>query len=242
MNHFWQTKWFITQHHIYFCESVSNEMRWDLGHIQTENLPSITPQKPPSRERWNADTRARRGLFGMLTILFLEVFLWLCAWVNKTDSGEQTRIRAPSGIYRDLGIFIYGKSTCINMQRFKFLPALAILHQDIGCKSHHNCNVTSNLAATTRLFAKRNGDWFSMLMGYVNLQLRLSTKMLLMSFSLSKLAEGGCNRTFLITLRWLPAFHYPMTVPKYYAVTSEVATIEYMRSSGLPVRILTRLG
>ena len=35
--------------------------------------------------------------------------------------------------------------------------------------------------------------------------------------------------------RWLSAFHYPMTVPKYYAVTSEVATIEYMRSSGLPV-------
>jgi len=79
-----------------------------------------------------------------------------------------------------------------------------------------------------------------MLMGYVNLQ--LSTKMLLMSFSLSRLAEGGCNRTFLITLRWLPAFHYPMTVPKYYAVASEVATIEYIRSSGLPVRILTRLG
>jgi Protein of unknown function (DUF1679) len=27
---------------------------------------------------------------------------------------------------------------------------------------------------------------------------------------------------------------YPMTVPKYYAVASEVATIEYLRSSGLP--------
>jgi len=26
-----------------------------------------------------------------------------------------------------------------------------------------------------------------------------------------------------------------MTVPKYYAIASEVATIEYMRSSGLPV-------
>ena len=27
---------------------------------------------------------------------------------------------------------------------------------------------------------------------------------------------------------------YPITVPKYYAVASEVATIEYLRSSGLP--------
>ena len=33
------------------------------------------------------------------------------------------------------------------------------------------------------------------------MQLRLSTKVLLMSFSLSKLAEGEFNRTSLITLR-----------------------------------------
>ncbi|KAI0044477.1 kinase-like protein [Auriscalpium vulgare] len=57
--------------------------------------------------------------------------------------------------------------------------------------------------------------------------------------SLSKLAEGGFNRTFLITLRdgqqIVARIPYPMTVPKYYAVASEVATIEYLRSSGLPV-------
>ena len=56
--------------------------------------------------------------------------------------------------------------------------------------------------------------------------------------SLSKLAEGGFNRTFIITLRdgqqMIARIPYPMTVPKYYAIASEVATIEYLRSSGLP--------
>jgi hypothetical protein len=57
--------------------------------------------------------------------------------------------------------------------------------------------------------------------------------------SLSKLAEGGFNRTFLITLRddfqMVARIPYPATVPKYYAVASEVATMEFLRSSGLPV-------
>ncbi|KAH8104316.1 hypothetical protein DFH11DRAFT_1551012 [Phellopilus nigrolimitatus] len=48
--------------------------------------------------------------------------------------------------------------------------------------------------------------------------------------NLSKLAEGGFNRTFLITL----CDNFQM-VPKYYAVASEVATMELLRSSGLPV-------
>ncbi|KAI0030598.1 kinase-like domain-containing protein [Vararia minispora EC-137] len=56
--------------------------------------------------------------------------------------------------------------------------------------------------------------------------------------SLSKLAEGGFNRSFLITLRdgrqMVARVPYPVTVPKYYAVASEVATIEYLRSCGLP--------
>ena len=55
---------------------------------------------------------------------------------------------------------------------------------------------------------------------------------------LSKLAEGGFNRTFIVTLRdgqqMIARIPYPMTVPKYYAVASEVATIEYLRSFGLP--------
>ncbi|KAL5523379.1 hypothetical protein ACEPAF_1646 [Sanghuangporus sanghuang] len=57
--------------------------------------------------------------------------------------------------------------------------------------------------------------------------------------NLSKLAEGGFNRTFLITLRddfqMVARIPYPSTVPKYYAVASEVATMEFLRSSGLPV-------
>ena len=48
--------------------------------------------------------------------------------------------------------------------------------------------------------------------------------------SLSKLTEGGFNRTFIITLRsgqqMVAHVPYPMTGPKYYAVACEVATIE----------------
>lgn len=55
----------------------------------------------------------------------------------------------------------------------------------------------------------------------------------------SKLAEGGFNRTFLITMRdgfrMVARIPYPLTVPKSYAVASEVATMAFLRSSGLPV-------
>lgn len=57
--------------------------------------------------------------------------------------------------------------------------------------------------------------------------------------SISKLAEGGFNRTFVVALRdgrqVIARVPYPMTVPNYYAVASEVATIEYQRSCGIPV-------
>ena len=56
--------------------------------------------------------------------------------------------------------------------------------------------------------------------------------------SLSKLAEG--DRTCIIILRdhqqLVARIPYPVTGPKYNAVASEVATIEYLRSSGLPGR------
>ncbi|PPQ65328.1 hypothetical protein CVT26_000043 [Gymnopilus dilepis] len=56
---------------------------------------------------------------------------------------------------------------------------------------------------------------------------------------ISKLAEGGANRIFLITLQddfqMIARIPYPVTIPKYYAVASEVATMESLRSSGLPV-------
>ena len=57
--------------------------------------------------------------------------------------------------------------------------------------------------------------------------------------SLSKLAEGGFNRTFVISLRdgrqMVARVPFPVTAPKYYAVASEVATIEYLRTCGIPV-------
>jgi hypothetical protein len=54
-----------------------------------------------------------------------------------------------------------------------------------------------------------------------------------------KLAEGGFNRTFLITMHdgfeMVARIPYPVTVPKFYAIASEVATMGFLRSSGLPV-------
>ena len=54
-----------------------------------------------------------------------------------------------------------------------------------------------------------------------------------------KLAEGGFNRIFLITMHdgfeMVTRIPYPITVPKFYAIASEVATMRFLRSSGLPV-------
>jgi len=56
---------------------------------------------------------------------------------------------------------------------------------------------------------------------------------------LEKLAEGGFNRTFLITMRcgfrMVARIPYPATIPKYFAVASEVATMALLRSFGLPI-------
>ncbi|KAG6806307.1 hypothetical protein H0H92_011835, partial [Tricholoma furcatifolium] len=55
----------------------------------------------------------------------------------------------------------------------------------------------------------------------------------------SKLGEGGFNRAFLITMadqfQMVARVPYPITVPKYLAVASEVATMDFLRSAGLPV-------
>lgn len=57
--------------------------------------------------------------------------------------------------------------------------------------------------------------------------------------SISKLAEGGFNRTFVVALhdgrQVVARVPYPIAVPDYYAVASEVATIDYQRSCGIPV-------
>lgn len=53
-----------------------------------------------------------------------------------------------------------------------------------------------------------------------------------------KLTEGGFNRAFLITMHggfeMVARIPYPVTVPKFYAIASEVATMRFPRSSGLP--------
>ncbi|KAL8766864.1 MAG: hypothetical protein Q9209_006460 [Squamulea sp. 1 TL-2023] len=57
--------------------------------------------------------------------------------------------------------------------------------------------------------------------------------------SIRKLAEGGYNRTFTITmqdgLELIARMPYPITVPKKYAIASEVATMNFVRSHGVPV-------
>ncbi|TFY74058.1 hypothetical protein EWM64_g9954 [Hericium alpestre] len=54
-----------------------------------------------------------------------------------------------------------------------------------------------------------------------------------------KLTKGGFNRIFLITMhdgfQMVARIPYPVTVPKFYAITSEVATMCFLRASGLPV-------
>ncbi|KAF8884261.1 kinase-like domain-containing protein [Gymnopilus junonius] len=54
-----------------------------------------------------------------------------------------------------------------------------------------------------------------------------------------KLGEGGLNRIFLVTLdtefQLVARIPYPLLVPKAYAVASEVATMDFIRSRGLPI-------
>ena len=55
----------------------------------------------------------------------------------------------------------------------------------------------------------------------------------------TKLGEGGLNRSFLVTLRdgfkLVARIPYPILVPKAYAYASEVATMDFLRSKGLPI-------
>ena len=56
---------------------------------------------------------------------------------------------------------------------------------------------------------------------------------------LKKLAEGGSNRILLITMRdgfkMVARIPYPVIIPKFFVVASEVATMAFLRSSGLPI-------
>ncbi|KAH9966315.1 hypothetical protein BGW80DRAFT_1562908 [Lactifluus volemus] len=76
--------------------------------------------------------------------------------------------------------------------------------------------------SSTMSFATQSVDVFSMSMGYVDLQ-----------------PKGGFNRTFLITMRcgfqMVASIPYLATIPEYFAVASEAATMALLRSSGLPI-------
>ncbi|KAG6847635.1 hypothetical protein H0H93_006893 [Arthromyces matolae] len=54
-----------------------------------------------------------------------------------------------------------------------------------------------------------------------------------------KLGEGGLNRTFLVTFQNGPKLvariPYPLLSPKKYTLASEVATMNFLRSKGLPI-------
>ena len=55
----------------------------------------------------------------------------------------------------------------------------------------------------------------------------------------TKIGEGGLNRIFLITLRdgfkLVARIPYPILIPKAYTYASEVATMDFLRSKGLPI-------
>ncbi|KAH6888887.1 hypothetical protein BKA70DRAFT_1541424 [Coprinopsis sp. MPI-PUGE-AT-0042] len=90
---------------------------------------------------------------------------------------------------------------------------------------------SSSLASTeNELFNYTSGRWLAA----KSVNRRLSD-----IIDFSKLSEGKFNRIFLITFKdtfqMVARVPYPMTVPKYYAVASEVATMEYLRLSGLPI-------
>ncbi|PGH23100.1 hypothetical protein AJ80_02874 [Polytolypa hystricis UAMH7299] len=57
--------------------------------------------------------------------------------------------------------------------------------------------------------------------------------------NITKLSEGGFNRVFLLTLeddfQAIVKIPYNLSVPKKYATASEVATLAFLRSKGVPV-------
>lgn len=57
--------------------------------------------------------------------------------------------------------------------------------------------------------------------------------------SFKKLAEGGFNRTFLVSMRdgleLIARIPYLTTEPRKLLIASEVATMDYLRSHGLPI-------
>ena len=81
-----------------------------------------------------------------------------------------------------------------------------------------DCNLYPS--ATANLFAIRNGGSFSMSTGYLNLQLRPSTKVSIMSSACQSLSRRIQSNFFRRPADGL----YPMTVAKYYAKSPQSST------------------
>jgi aminoglycoside phosphotransferase (APT) family kinase protein len=89
------------------------------------------------------------------------------------------------------------------------------------------------------IFVTQSADVSSRSMSQVDLQRRQVNRSPDSIVRLEKLAEGGLNRTFLITmrcgLRMVVRIPHPAKIPKYFAVANEVATMALLRSFGLPI-------
>jgi hypothetical protein len=116
--------------------------------------------------------------------------------------------------------------------------------QGVGCKSHTRCSSAyiSDSSSLSFSYNEALRGKERRLAFDVDGLCRIAVKSVNQNptdiISFSKLAEGGFNRAFVITLRggrqMVARVPFPLTVPKYYAIASEVATSEYLRSYGIP--------
>ena len=96
------------------------------------------------------------------------------------------------------------------------------------------------LSASMMLFAMQSGGSFSTSTGYVDLQPSPLVEVVLMSSTFQSSMKGDLSVFFPHHFaRRFPNGHpYSVPkygVPKYYTVASKVATMDFLRSSGLPV-------
>ena len=132
-----------------------------------------------------------------------------------------------------------------SMQHFPTAISLTI-HQDGVCKFYTCCSMVylSNrnliLSASMMLFAMQSGGSFSTSTGYVDLQPSPLVEVVLMSSTFQSSMKGDLTVFFPhhFARRFPNGRPYSVPkygVPKYYTVASKVATMDFLRSSGLPV-------
>lgn len=118
----------------------------------------------------------------------------------------------------------------------------SIIHLDDGCKSLHESSKIQLLTVPIRYNEALRMSERKRVFNVIELQ-RLAAESIgrnakdIQSFC--KLADGGFNRIFLITMRdgrrVIARVPYPLTKPTSLLVASEVATMQYLRLQGLPV-------